>query len=250
MELNLNGKTVLVTGGSRGIGKAIVLKLAKENANVAFTYNSSKEKADQVKNEAQNLGAGNIRCYQANVTDPLQADLLIEQIEEEVGEVYGLVNNAGITKDTPFFKMSADDWNSVIDTNLNGAFHMTKSLVGKMIRRDGGKIVNMSSVSGIRGSVGQANYSATKAGLISLTQTLAKEFARFNVQVNAVAPGFIATEMVEQMQDKAKKQINSMVPSKRMGEPEEVADATMFLLSQASDYINGHTLVIDGALTA
>jgi 3-oxoacyl-[acyl-carrier protein] reductase len=249
MITNLTDKLFLVTGGSKGIGKAIVEKFYKSGAKVAFTYNSNKQSAEAIV-EALGGDASRIRCYKLDVKNYEDIEQLIPEIEEDLGGIYGLVNNAGITKDGAFFRMQAQDWNEVINTNLNGVFNVTKAFGNKAIRRGEGKIINISSVSGLKGSQGQANYASSKAAIISLTKTLAREFASFGVQVNAVAPGFIATEMVEAMPEPAKKKISRLVPMKRMGASEEVAEAVEFLASSSSDYITGHTLVIDGGLTA
>ena len=250
MENDLKNKLFLVTGGSKGIGSAIVKKLYKSKARVAFTYNSNQVAAEELISSLNSNSSSDMKCYKLDVRNYDDIEKLITQIEDEMGEIYGLVNNAGITKDGAFFRMKPSDWNDVINTNLNGVFNVTKSFGGRAIRRGEGKIINISSVSGMKGSQGQANYASSKAAIISLTKTLAREFAAFGVQVNAVAPGFIATEMVDAMPDTAKKKINSMVPMKRMGESEEVASAVKFLASSDSNYITGHTLVIDGGLTA
>lgn len=249
MKNDLQDKLFLVTGGSKGIGSAIVKKFYHSGAKVAFTYNSNQLAAEEI---VASLGndSTRVKCYKLDVKNYEDIEQLIPEIEADMGEIYGLVNNAGITKDGAFFRMQPSDWNDVINTNLNGVFNVTKAFGTKAIRRGEGKIINISSVSGIKGSQGQANYASSKAGIISLTKTLAREFASFGVQVNAVAPGFIATEMVDAMPEKAKKKINSMVPMKRMGNSEEVADAVEFLASSSSNYITGHTLVIDGGLTA
>lgn len=249
MKNDLTDKLFLITGGSKGIGKAIVEKFYESGARVAFTYNSNQESAEGIISALGN-DTSRIKCYKLDVKNYNEIEQLIPQIEEDMGEIYGLVNNAGITKDGAFFRMQPEDWKDVIDTNLNGVFNMTKAFGNKAIRRGEGKIINISSVSGLKGSQGQANYASSKAAIISLTKTLAREFASFGVQVNAVAPGFIATEMVDAMPEPAKKKINSMVPMKRMGESEEVAEAVEFLASPSSSYITGHTLVIDGGLTA
>lgn len=249
MKNDLTDKLFLITGGSKGIGSAIVKKFYDSGAKVAFTYNSNQVAAEKI---VASLGGDNsrLKCYKLDVKNYEDIEQLIPEIESDMGDIYGLINNAGITKDGAFFRMKHSDWKDVIDTNLNGVFNVTKAFGNKAIRRGEGKIVNISSVSGMKGSQGQANYASSKAAIISLTKTLAREFASFGVQVNAVAPGFIATEMVDAMPDTAKKKINSMVPMRRMGESKEVADAVEFLASSSSDYITGHTLVIDGGLTA
>ncbi len=249
MKNDLTDKLFLITGGSKGIGKAIVEKFYKSGAKVAFTYNNNQTSAEKMICTLGNNDS-RIKCYKLDVRNYDDIEQLISKIEEDMGEIYGLVNNAGITKDKAFLRMQRQDWNDVINTNLNGVFNMTKAFGNKAIRRGRGKIINISSVSGLKGSQGQANYASSKAAIISLTKTLAREFASFGVQINAVAPGFIATEMVDTMPELAKKKINTMVPMKRMGESKEVADAVEFLASPSSDYITGHTLVIDGGLTA
>ncbi|WP_109851308.1 3-oxoacyl-ACP reductase FabG [Aquimarina sp. AU58] len=249
MKNDLTDKLFLITGGSKGIGKAIVEKFYKSGAKVAFTYNNNQTSAEKIVNTLGNNDS-RIKCYKLDVRNYDDIEQLIPEIEEDMGEIYGLVNNAGITKDRAFLRMQPQDWNDVINTNLNGVFNMTKAFGNKAIRRGRGKIINISSVSGLKGSQGQANYASSKAAIISLTKTLAREFASFGVQINAVAPGFIATEMVNAMPELAKKKINTIVPMKRMGESKEVADAVKFLASPSSDYITGHTLVIDGGLTA
>ena len=249
MKNDLKDKLFFVTGGSKGIGSAIVKKLYESEARVAFTYNNNQIAAEEI---ISSLGNKNnrVKCYKLDVRNYDDIEQLFTQIENDMGEIYGLVNNAGITKDGAFFRMQLSDWIDVINTNLNGVFNVTKSFGNRAIRRGSGKIINISSVSGMKGSQGQANYASSKAAIISLTKTLAREFAPFGIQVNAVAPGFIATEMVDAMPDAAKNKINRMVPMKRMGNSEEVANAVKFLASSDSNYITGHTLVIDGGLTA
>ena len=249
MELNLNDKTVIVTGGSRGIGKAIVEELAKEGANVLFTYKSNSQKADDLVNELGNRFSGKFKAIQYDVTDAAKVNEVVDIAEQELGNLYGLVNNAGIRDDSAFLNMSYKAWSSVIDTNLNGVFHLTQAFLKNNFRKKEGRVVNVSSISGIVSQEGQANYSATKAAMISLTKTLAKEMARFNIQVNAIAPGFISTEMVESMPDKIKDKLPGRIPLKRLGQPAEVARSTLFLLDENSSYITGQTIIIDGGLS-
>jgi 3-oxoacyl-[acyl-carrier protein] reductase len=246
MNIDLTDKKYLVTGGSRGIGKAIVERLVQAGATVAFTYKNSQAEAEKIVQELNHKAF----AFKADISDEHASEQLIENVENQIGELDGLINNAGITMDKPFFKMDTQSWQAVIDTNLNGTFYLSKAVINKFIRRDNTKIINMASVSGLRGSAGQANYSASKAAIMAFTKTLAVEFARFNVQVNAIAPGFIETEMVAQMDENVKKNIRQMVPARRMGKASEVADSVLFLLSPAANYITGHTLVIDGGLMA
>lgn len=246
MNIDLTNKKYLVTGGSRGIGKAIVERLANAGATVAFTYKSSYAESQKIVEQFNKK----VFAFKADISDENTSISLIEKIENQIGELDGLINNAGITMDKPFFKMETDAWQAVINTNLNGTFYLSKAVINKFIRKENSKIINMASVSGLRGSAGQANYSASKAAMIAFTKTLAVEFARFNVQVNAIAPGFIETEMTEQMDENIKKNIRQMVPARRMGKASEVADAVLFLLSPSANYITGHTLVIDGGLMA
>lgn len=247
--INVAGKTFLVTGGSRGLGRAIVVKLAQSGANVAFTYQFNEQSASQLVSELKQDGFGQVVAFQSDVAHPLSAEQILQRVESTLGVIDGIVNNAGITKDNAFYRMSVDEWTQVIDTNLNGIFYLSKAYIAKAVRRGGGKIVNMASVSGIRGMKGQANYSASKGGLIALTQTLAVEYARMNLQVNAIAPGYIETEMVEALSEDKKKAIQQIIPQKRLGTPEEIANLTMFLLSDTCNYLTGQTIVVDGGLS-
>lgn len=250
MLIDLTDKHFLVTGGGRGIGKAIVLQLLSAGASVSFTYNHGKETATLFLQKLLQQFPGKAALYQADVKDEEQSKALVAEIEKSpLGSLYGLVNNAGITADAPFFSMTTAMWKDVMDTNLNGTYFLSKAVIKAFIRKKNSKIINVSSVSGIRGAVGQANYGATKAAIISLTKTLAMEFAKFNLQVNAVAPGFIDTEMVAKMNEQDKKKIDQMIPMKRMGTTAEVANLVVFLCSENSNYITGQTFVIDGGLT-
>lgn len=246
--MNLVGKNYIVTGGSRGLGKAIVALLAEHGCNVLFTYLNSKEEANHFADQLALTAAGKIVPYRADVSDPDGAAGTVEAAIAAFGKLDGIVNNAGITKDSAFFKMSHSDWRSVIDTNLNGVFFLSQAYLQKAVR-GGGKIVNMSSVSGVKGIKGQANYCASKGGLIALTKSLALEYARFNIQINAIAPGYINTDMVDKMDDTARDTLTKNIPLKRLGAPREVANMTAFLLSDLCDYMTGQTLIIDGGLT-
>jgi len=250
MHINLEDKHFLVTGGGRGIGKAIVKNLLSSSASISFTYHQGKETAEKFLHDLLEEFPGKVALYQSDIQNEEQSKSLIKMIEKSsLGPLYGLINNAGITADSPFFSMSHEMWKEVINTNLNGTYFISKAVIKSLIRKKNSKIINISSVSGIRGAIGQANYGASKAATISLTKTLALEFARFNLQVNAVAPGFIDTEMVAKMDDHEKKKIDQMIPMKRMGTSDEVADLVVFLCSEKSNYITGQTFVIDGGLT-
>ncbi len=246
---DLKNKWVLVTGGSRGIGRAIVECLMAHGAKVAFTYQREEAAAHQVLAAARDCGR-DCRAYPIDISQASACQALVERIESECGEIYGLVNNAGITRDRSFLMMSTDEWDRVVQVNLNGTAYMTHFMLDRMIRRQQGKIINMSSVSGLRGSPGQANYASTKAALVALTQTLSLEVARYGIQVNAVAPGFIETEMVAAMPEKVREQLHKRIPLRRLGRVSEVANLVLFLLSTNGDYITGQTLVIDGGLSA
>jgi 3-oxoacyl-[acyl-carrier protein] reductase len=249
VTFDFSGSTVLVTGGSRGIGRAIVERLAETGANVGFTYHSSEESARALCEQLERF-PGKRLALKADASDASATQRVIDNVEEKLGTINGLVNNAGIKKDQALFQMEASAWRDVIETNLSGTFFMTQAVVKKMVRSGGGKIVNMTSVSGMVASPGQTNYAASKAGIIALTQSLSAEVARFDIQVNAVAPGFISTDMVDSMPDPAKKAAKQRVPARRFGEVREVADLVLFLLSPASAYVNGQTFVIDGGMTA
>ncbi|QNA98230.1 3-oxoacyl-ACP reductase FabG [Massilia sp. Se16.2.3] len=249
MFVDLRNKLVLVTGGTRGIGHGVVRRLADCGARVAFTYQNEAAIADAMVAELRGADR-QVSAYRADISDPDAASALVEQIESTQGPIFALVNNAGITRDKSFLTMPLADWDRVIDVNLNGSAYMARFVLERMIRRSEGKLVNMSSVSGLRASPGQANYAASKAALLALTATLAAEVARFGIQVNAVAPGFIDTDMVGAMPEAAREKLHKRIPLRRMGRVDEVADAVLYLLSQHADYITGQTLVIDGGMSA
>ncbi len=245
--MKLNGKTVLVTGASRGIGKGIAQKLAKEGANIAFTYVSSVEKANAF--EAELIASGvKAKGYQSNAADFSEAEKLVDEIVKEFGSLDVLVNNAGITKDTLLMRMSEQQWDDVLDTNLKSAFAMTKAAMKPMMKAKAGSIINITSIVGIVGGAGQANYAASKAGMIGLTKSVAKEIGSRNIRCNAIAPGFIETEMTEVLGDDIKQEWIKTIPLKRGGKPEDVANCVLFLACDDSAYISGQTINVCGGM--
>jgi 3-oxoacyl-[acyl-carrier protein] reductase len=245
---NLSGKIALVTGGSRGIGEAIVRRLSADGATVYFTYNSNPDKAAAI---AAELGA---YALQADVANADSVANLVKSVLEHPANTQKridiLVNNAGITKDTLVLRMSESDWDSVVDTNLKGAFLMSKAVCKPMMSQRAGKIINIGSIVGITGNAGQVNYSASKAGLIGLTKSFAKELASRNILVNCVAPGYINTDMTAKISDEQKKALQDNIPLGRTGNPTEIASVVAFLASDDASYITAQTLVVDGGLAA
>ena len=243
----LDGQRALVTGASRGIGRAVALRLASEGASVALNYNSGRQEAEAVAAEIAAAG-GSAVTLQGNVADASQAEALVEAAVGALGGLDVLVNNAGITRDNLLMRLSEDDWDAVIDTNLKGAFLCTKAAIRPMLRQRSGRIVNMSSVVAITGNPGQANYTAAKAGLIGFTRTVAREVASRGITVNAIAPGFIATQMVDAIPEDLQAQIRERIPLGAFGTPEDVAGCVAFLVSADAAYITGQVLSIDGGL--
>ena len=244
---NLSNKVAVVTGASRGIGRAIALHLAELGAKVVVNYSGNQAKAQEVVSEIEANGGAAI-AVQANVADPDDVAKLMKQAIETYGSLDILVNNAGITRDNLLMRMKEEDWDAVINTNLKGVFNTIKAVSRTMMKQKHGKIINLASVVGIVGNPGQANYVAAKAGVIGLTKSSAKELAARNITVNAVAPGFITTDMTENLPEEAKSQMLSQIPLSRFGTPEDVAKVVSFLASSASDYMTGQVLCVDGGM--
>jgi 3-oxoacyl-[acyl-carrier protein] reductase len=239
---SLDGKVALVTGGSRGIGAAISRELARAGAKVAVNYRAGQEAADEVAGEIGGL------AVLADVSNAEEVKALIERVEGELGDIDAVVNNAGITRDTLIARMTDDEWETVIDTNLRGTFNTCRAVSRKMLRRRAGSIVNLSSVVGLHGNPGQANYAASKAGIIGLTKALARELGSRGVRVNAIAPGYISTELTDVLPEEARGLILQNTPLGRLGEPEDVAGAVRFLCSDEAAFITGEVLLVDGGL--
>ena len=237
----LTGKVALVTGAGRGIGRQIALTLAKNGAAVIVNYNGSKESAEAVAAEITAAG-GTAEAIQCNVADFAASEVFVKQVLEKYQKVDILVNNAGVTRDNLIMRMTEEDYDMVLDTNLKGAFHMIKHLSRSFIKQRSGKIINISSVSGVLGNAGQSNYSASKAGLIGLTKSIAREFASRGINVNAVAPGFIDTDMTKNMTEDAKRALNGMIPMGKIGNASDVADLVLFLAGEHSNYITGQVI--------
>jgi len=249
MEKLLENKSAVITGGARGIGKEIV-KLFLENEAVVFIFDLDENEAKKTVEEFGNkFGRNKIFFKNVNVTSEDSVEKGTEEVFNEAGSIDILVNNAGITKDNLSLRMPVEDFKSVIDINLTGSFICSKSCAKYMIKKKEGRIINISSVIGIRGNVGQANYSASKAGLIGLTKTLAREFASRDINVNAVAPGYIETEMTKKINEKYKDKIIEMIPSRKLGTVSDVANAVLFLASGGSSYITGTVIVVDGGMS-
>lgn len=243
----LDGKIALVTGASRGIGRAVAIELAKEGAAVAINYAGNKSAAEEVQKIITEMGR-RAMIIQADVSDEKSAADMVEKVIKEFGGIDILVNNAGITRDGLFIRMKEEDWNAVINTNLTGIFNCTKTAAKYMMKKRSGRIINMSSVSGIMGNAGQTNYAAAKAGVIGFTKSLAREMASRGITVNAVAPGFIATDMTAAMPEKAQEHVLSSIPLGKMGEPKDIANAVLFLASDKASYITGQVIHVDGGM--
>lgn len=244
----LKGKVALVSGASRGIGRAIALKLAENGADIAIIYGGNASAAEETKQMVEKFGV-RANCYSCDVSDFNKAADLVKQVENELGSIYALINNAGITRDKLTVRMSEDDFDRVISVNLKGAFNLIRHTYSGFIKAKEGRIVNISSVAGIMGNAGQANYSASKAGLIGLTKSIAKELSGRGITCNAVAPGLIKTDMTDSMPDVGKEALMQAIPMKRAGMPEEVAELVLYLCSKKAAYITGAVIPVDGGLS-
>jgi 3-oxoacyl-[acyl-carrier protein] reductase len=245
--IDLSDKVALVTGGARGIGRAIVLRLATQGADIAFSYRGNAEAAADTASAVEALGRRAL-VVQADVKDPAAAETLVKATLDAYGKVDILVNNAGITRDDLIMRMSEEAWRDVLETNLFGAFHMTKAVTRPMLKARSGRIINITSVSGQAGQMGQANYSSAKAGLIGLTKATARELGSRSITVNAVAPGFVLTELTKDLPEALQAEITARTPLGRFGTTDEIADAVAFLASDEARYITGQVLAVDGGL--
>ena len=240
-------KVALITGGTTGIGKAIAIKLAKQGYDIALNYRTENETVENAKKEVESQ---NVKCItvKGDVSNFEDCEKFVKQVIEEYGQIDVLVNNAGITKDTLIMRMKEKDFTDVIDINLTGTFNVTKNVVSYMMKARNGRIINLSSVVGVTGNAGQTNYSASKAGIIGFTKSLAKELGSRNILVNAVAPGFIETKMTDVLKEQVKEEIAKNIPLKRMGTPDDVANVVGFLASEDSSYVTGQVINIDGGM--
>lgn len=243
----LQDKVALITGGSRGIGEAIAKRYAEQGASVAFTYRSSEERAKKIETELQAMGV-KAKGYKSDASSYEQAEALVKDVLEEFGQVDILINNAGITRDNLMLRMSEEQWDQVIETNLKSVFNLTKQVIRPMMKNRSGSIINMSSVVGVFGNAGQANYAASKAGMIGFSKSIAKEIGSRGIRCNSIAPGFIETDMTDELDDKTKDAFLASIPMKRLGAPNEVADVCVFLGSDMSKYVSGQTISVCGAL--
>lgn len=243
----LEGKNAIITGGSRGIGKGIAEVFAQHGANVAFTYNSSAQSAEELAKELEFKGV-KAKAYQSNAASFKEAQELVDKVNEDFGSIDILVNNAGITKDNLLMRMSEEDFDKVIEVNLKSIFNMTKAVQRTMLKQRNGSIINMSSVVGVTGNAGQANYAASKAGIIGFSKSMAQELGSRNIRTNVIAPGFIETEMTEKLDEKTVQGWRDAIPLKRGGKPEDIANACVYLGSDLSSYVTGQIIHVDGGM--
>ena len=243
----LSNKTAIITGASRGIGKGIAIEFAKQGANIAFTYNASVDAAKQLEKELESFGV-KAKGYQSNAAVFDAAQELADAVIKEFGGIDILVNNAGITKDNLLMRISEEDFDKVIEVNLKSVFNLTKAVIRPMMKQRKGSIINMSSVVGLKGNAGQANYAASKSGILGFTKSVALELGSRNIRCNAIAPGFIETEMTAQLDEKTVNEWRNAIPLKRGGTPLDIANACLFLASDMSSYITGQTISVDGGM--
>ena len=247
ITLELKGMNALVTGGSRGIGKAIAIELSNQGANVAISFVNNESKAKEVVAEIEKNGVKGL-AVKANVSKEEDVNNMVDAVNKELGSIDILVNNAGITKDNLLIRMKIEDWDDVINTNLKGAYLCTKAVTRGMMKRRFGKIVNIASVVGVSGNAGQANYSASKAGIIGFTKSIAKELGSRGINVNAIAPGFVETDMTKVLSEDIKKQMLDIIPLKKFAQPKDIANVVAFLCSEKGSYITGQVINVDGGM--
>ena len=244
----LQDKTALITGGSRGIGAAIVERFAEEGANIAFTYHSSKEKAEAVAERVSAAHGVKVLAFQSDAASFTAAEALVKDVLEAFGQIDILVNNAGITRDNLMLRMSEEQWDTVMSNNLKSVFNLTKHVIRPMMKQRKGSIINMSSIVGVTGNAGQANYAASKAGIIGFSKSIAKEMGSRNIRCNVIAPGFISTDMTDELDEKTRAAYLTNIPLKRLGEAREIGDACVYLGADLSSYVSGQVLSVCGGL--
>ncbi len=248
MEMSLKNKTVVISGAARGIGRAIAIELASEGANISFNFLTSSKEAKGLEKEIKSFGV-NVKSFQVDIKDYNAVKSWVDNTKELFGGIDIVINNAGVIKDRALALMEPGDWHEVINTNLDGTFNLTRAAIVTFIKQKSGVVINITSVSGIVGLPRQTNYAASKAGIIGFTKSLAREVASYNIRVNAVAPGFIETDILKDLKEEYKDQIMKQIPLNRLGRPEEVAKVVKFLVSDGARYITGQTIVVDGGMS-